>query len=123
MAHTALTENPTKKPTIFTSIQTLCHQPLKKFHDQLKKNSQFCHREKIFFRSRPFIVKSALKTVDMKLSYNINNQKKTIKTKRKENVTLFGSTHRTATPPNRKFVMSNIRSKVNGHNKKCCSPS
>ena len=31
-----------------------------------------------------------------KPSYNINNQKKTIKTKRKENVTLFGSIHHTA---------------------------
>ena len=37
--HTALTENPTKKPTIFTSIQTTLHQSLKKFNDQLKKDS------------------------------------------------------------------------------------
>ena len=36
--------------------------------------------------------------MDIKPSYNINNQKKTIKTKRKENVKLFGSIHPTASP-------------------------
>ena len=40
MVHTALPENPTKKPTIFTTIQTTRHQSLKKFYDQLKKESQ-----------------------------------------------------------------------------------
>ena len=40
MVHTALPENPTKKPTIFTTIQTTRHQSLKKFYDQLKKDSQ-----------------------------------------------------------------------------------
>ena len=34
----------------------------------------------------------------VRASYNINNQKKTIKTKRKENLTLFGSIHHTASP-------------------------
>ena len=31
---------------------------LKKFHDQLKKDSQFCHHQKIFFRSQPFTMKN-----------------------------------------------------------------
>ena len=34
----------------------------------------------------------------IKLSYNINNQKKTIKTKRKENITLSGSIHHILSP-------------------------
>ena len=48
MVHTTLTENPMKKPTIFTSIQTTPHQSLNKFHNQLKKDSQFCHHQKYF---------------------------------------------------------------------------
>lgn len=43
-------------------------------------------------------MKNTLKTVGMKLSYNINNQNKKIKTKRKQTVTLIGSNHRTASP-------------------------
>ena len=43
-------------------------------------------------------MKNAKKTVDIKPSYNINNQNKTIKTKRKEKVTLFGSVHDKASP-------------------------
>ena len=58
MGHTALTENPTKKPTIFTSFQTSHHRSLKKFHNQLKKDSQLCHHRKIFFRSQPFTMKN-----------------------------------------------------------------
>ena len=54
-----LTENPTKNPYIFTSIQTTRHQSLKKFHNQLKKDSQFCYHLKIFFRSQPFTTKNA----------------------------------------------------------------
>ena len=41
MVHTDLTENLTKKPTIFISVKTTRHQSLKKFYDQLKKDSQF----------------------------------------------------------------------------------
>ena len=37
MVYTTITENPTKKPTKFTSFQTTCHQSLKKFHNQLKR--------------------------------------------------------------------------------------
>ena len=43
-------------------------------------------------------MKNAQKIADIKPSYNINNQKKTIETKRKENVTLFRSIHHTASP-------------------------
>ena len=36
--------------------------------------------------------------MDIKPSYNINNQKKTIQTKRKQRQTLFRSIHHTARP-------------------------
>ena len=95
MVHTALTENPTKKPTIFASIQTTCHQSLKKSHDQLKKDS-LLSSSKIFFRSEPFTMKNAQKTgYKTKLQYP---QPKENKAKGKENVTLFGSIHLTASP-------------------------
>ena len=97
MPYTALTENPTKKPTIFTSIQTTCYQSLKKFHDQLKKDSILSSSKNIFQESAIYYEKN-LKAVDIKPSYNTNNQKKTIKTKRKGNVTLFGSIHHIANP-------------------------
>ena len=58
MVHATLTENPTQKPTIFTSIQASRHQSLKKFHDQLKKDSQFFHHLKIFSRGHPFTMKN-----------------------------------------------------------------
>ena len=61
MVHTALTENPTKKATIFISCQTTHHESLKKLHDNLKKDSQFCHNLKIFFRSQSFTKKNATK--------------------------------------------------------------
>ena len=35
------------------------HQSLKKFQDQSKKDSQFCHHQKIFFMSHPFTMKNA----------------------------------------------------------------
>ena len=78
MVRTAHTENLTKKPMIFTSTQTNRHQSLNKFYDQLKKDSQLCNHQKIYFRSQAFIMKNAYKTVDVKLTYNIKNQKKTI---------------------------------------------
>ena len=58
MVHTTLTENPKKKPTIFKYIQTTHHQSSKKFLDQLKKDSQFYHHQKKFFRSQPFTMKN-----------------------------------------------------------------
>ena len=96
MFDTILTENPIKKPTIITSIQTTCHQSLKKVHNQLKKDAKFCHHQKIFSRVSHVLWKmpkhSGQKT---KLQYQ---QAKEIKTKRRENVTLFDSTHYTASP-------------------------
>ena len=88
--------------------------------------------------------------MDIKPTYNINNEKKTIKTKRKQkhNITWFNRRYSNSVktnigrifikligkhfPPNHKFVkvfnkntiklsysyMPNIRSKINGHNKK-----
>ena len=98
MVDTALEENPTKKPTIFSSVRSTRHQSLQKFHDQLNKDPQFCRHQKIFFRSQPFTLENVEKTLEINVSYNINNQKKTIKIKIKENVTLFGSIRCTASP-------------------------
>ena len=77
MVHTALTENPTKKATIFISCQTTHHESLKKLHDNLKKDSQFCHNLKIFFRSQSFTKKNATKQW-------IKNQATTSTIKRKQ---------------------------------------
>ena len=43
--------NPNEETTIFTSIQTTRHQSLKKFHDQLKKNSILTSSKNIFQES------------------------------------------------------------------------
>ena len=98
MVHTALTENATKKPTIFTPIQTTRHKSLKKFHDHLKKDSQFCHHLKIFFRGQPFTIKmpknSGYKT---KLQYQQPKENNQNKKKRKRNIIWFK-------PPYRKLV-------------------
>ena len=48
----------------------------------------------ILSSSKIILQEPALKTVDIKLSY----QKKTIKTKRKENATVFGSTQHATSP-------------------------
>ena len=98
MVDTALEENPTKKPTIFSSVRFTRHHSLKKFHDQLNKDSQFCCHQKIFFRSQPFTLQNIEKSFEINVSNNINNQKKTIKIKIKENVTLFGSIRCIASP-------------------------
>ena len=76
MFDTILTENPIKKPTIFTSIQTTRHQSLKKFHNQLKKDAKFCHHQKNIFQESAIYYEKCLNTVDKKLNYNINKQKK-----------------------------------------------
>ena len=38
MVHSTLTENLTKQPTIFTTIQTTLYQSVKKLRDQMKKD-------------------------------------------------------------------------------------
>ena len=102
MVYTTLTENPTKKPNIFTSIQTNRHQSLKKFHNQLKKDSQFCHHLKIFSKSRHLLWKmpknSGYKT---KLQYQQPKENNQNKKKRKRNIIWFN-------PPYSKSVKTNI---------------
>ena len=115
MVHTALTENASKKPTIFTSIQTNRHQSLKKFHDQLKKDSQFCHHLNIFFRSQPFTMKNAKKH-----RYNINKiqyQAPSYFPPNQKSKTFNKSTIKLSY-----FCMPNIRSKINSHDKKIVQP-
>ena len=95
---------PYKKPNEETNyIHVISNHPpskkleklesLEKFHGQLKKDCHFFHHQKLVFWSQSFTMKIALKTIDMKLSYNINNRKETIETKIKGNITLFGSIH------------------------------
>ena len=64
----------------------------------IEKRLSILSSSKDIFQESAIYYEKCLKTVDIKPSYNINNQKKTIKTKRKENVTLFGSIHHTASP-------------------------
>ena len=97
--------HPYRKPNKETNYihvkSTTPHQSLNTFHDQLKKDSQFCHHQKIFFRSQPITMKNVYKIVDIKLSYNINNQMKRIVTKRKCNIIWFKQ-------PQSKSVKTNI---------------
>ena len=93
MVHTALTENPTKKPTIFTSIVTTCHQSLKKLHDQLKSLSILSSSKNIFQESAMFYEK-CLNTVDKnKLQYQQPKENNQNKTKRKHNIILFNPSY------------------------------
>ena len=76
------------------------HPPsiIKEIPRSFEKRLSILSSSKNIFQGSAIYYKKCLKTVDIKPSYNINNQKKTIKTKRKENVTLFGSIHHTASP-------------------------
>ena len=152
MVHTALTENPTKKPTIFASIVTACHQSLKKLHDQLKSLSILSSSKNIFQESAIFYEK-CLNTVDKnKLQYQQPKENNQNKKKRKRNIIWFNPPYSKSVktnigrifikliskhfPPNHKFVkifnkntiklsyscMPNIRSKMNDHNKKILQP-
>ena len=97
--------HPYRKPNKETNYihvkSTTPHQSLNTFHDQLKKDSQFCHHQKIFFWSQPITMKNFYKIVDIKLSYNINNQMKRIVTRRKRNIIWFKQ-------PQSKSVKTNI---------------
>ena len=89
MVHTALTENPTKKPTVFASIVTACHQSLKKLHDQLKSLSILSSSKNIFQESAIFYEK-CLNTLDKnKLQYQQPKENNQNKKKRKHNIILF----------------------------------
>ena len=153
MVHTAITENPTKKPTKFTSIQNTHHQLLKKFHNQSKRDYQLCHHRKIFFRSQAFFMKTCLNSgCKTKLQYQQPKENNQNKMKRKRNIIWFNPPYSKSVktiigrilikliskqfPSNCKFVkifnkntikfsyscMSNVRSKMNGHNKKIQQP-
>ena len=149
MVHTALTENPTKKQTIFTSVQTTCHRSLKKFHDQLKKDSKFSSKD--IFQESAIYYEKCLKS-RTKLQYQQLKENNQSKKKRKRNIIWFNPPYSKSVktnigrilikliskyfPPNHKFVkifnkntiklsyscMPNIRSKINGHNKKILQP-
>ena len=102
MVHTALTENPTKKPTIFMSIQTTLHQSLKKFYDQLKKDSQLCHHQKNIFQESAIYYEKCLKEsgYKTKLQYQQPKESNQNKRKRKHNIIWFN-------PPYSKSVKTN----------------
>ena len=149
MVHTALTENPTKKPTIFTSVQTTCHQSLKKCHDQLKKDSKLSSKD--IFQESAIYYEKCLKS-RTKLQYQQLKENNQSKKKRKRNIIWFNPPYSKSVktnigrifikliskhfPPNHKFVkifnkntiklsyscMPNIRSKINGHNEKILQP-
>ena len=74
------------------------HPPLtiKEIPRSIEKRLSILSSSKNIFQESAVYYEKCLKTVDIKPSCNINNQKKTIKRKRKENVTLFGSIHHTA---------------------------
>ena len=102
MVHTALTENPTKKPAIFTSIQTTHHLSIKKSKTSCKKTLTFLHHQKIFFRSQTFTMKNPLKQFiqnQATISTTKRNQSKQKEGKR--NIIWFNS-------PYSKSVKSNI---------------
>ena len=74
MVHTAFTENPPTKPTIFTSIQTTWHQSLK---NKSKNNFQESFTTK-------FLKTSEYKT---KLKYQQPKENNQNKTKRRHKIT------------------------------------
>ena len=152
MAHTALIENSTKKPNIFMSILTTCLQSLKKFHDRLKKTLNFVIIKKYFSGFSCFLWKlpksSGYKMKPQCQQPKGNNQNK----KKRKCYILFNPPYSVSVKtsigrtfikliskhslPNHKFVetfnnktkpsyscMPNIRSKINGHIKKCYNTS
>ena len=76
------------------------HPPsiIKEIPQSIEKRLSILPSSKDIFQESAIYYEKCLKTVDIKPSYNINNQKKTIKTKRKENVPLFGSIYHIASP-------------------------
>ena len=142
MVHAALIENPTKKPTIFTLIQTTLHQSLKKL--------QTLSSSKNIFQESTVYCEKCLKSSGNKnrLQYQQPKENNQNKKKRKHNIIWFNPPYSKLVktnigrifikliskhfPPNHKFVkifnkntinfsyscMPNMRSKINGHNKK-----
>ena len=96
-----------QKPTIFTSsdhrlsIIKEIPRTIKKLISILSSSKNILKESAIYYEK--CLKNSGYKTKQNILSRNgtiqsngINNQKETIKTKRKENITLFGSIHHTA---------------------------
>ena len=71
---------------------------IKEIPRSIEKRLSILSSSKNIFQESAIYYEKYLKAVDIKPSYNTNNQKKTIKTKRKGNVTLFGSIHHRANP-------------------------
>ena len=71
---------------------------IKEIPRSIEKGLSILSSSKNIFQESAIYYEKYLKAVDIKPSYNTNNQKKTIKTKRKGNVTLFGSIHHIANP-------------------------
>ena len=119
-------KNPAKKSTILTSIQTTLHQSLKRFYNQLKKDLQFCHHQKIFyiFQKSPVYYAKCLKNsgYKTKLKYQKPKENNQNKKKRKRNIIRFHPPYSNLLktsierifikiiskhfPPNHKFVKS-----------------
>ena len=71
---------------------------IKEIPRSIEKRLSILSSSKNIFQESAIYYEKYLKAVDIKPSYNTNNQKKTIKTKRKGNATLFGSIHHIANP-------------------------
>ena len=103
---TVLTENPAKKPTIFTSIQSTRHrhQSLKKFHAQLKKRLSILSSSKNIFQESAICYEKCLKNggYKTKIKYREPRENNQNKKKRKRNIIWFN-------PPYIKTVKTNIR--------------
>ena len=87
------TENPTKKRTILTSIQTTRHQPLRKFNNKIDKRLSILTLSKNTFQESAIYYEKSLKNsgYKTKLQYQqpkVNNQNKK---KRKSNIIWFNS--------------------------------
>ena len=143
MIHTVLTENPTKKPTIFISIRNHPPSVIKEIPQSILRSS-----EELFQKSANYYEK-CLKT---NLQYQQPKENNQNKRKRKRNIIWFNPPYSKSVktnigrifikliskhfPPNHKFVkifnkntiklsyscMPNIRSKINSHNKKILQP-
>ena len=92
MVHIVHSENSTNKPTMLTSVQTTQASIIKEIPRSIEKRLSILSSSKNIFQESIIYHEKCPKTVNIKLIYNINNQEKTIKTKRKENATLFDST-------------------------------
>ena len=149
MVHTALTEDPKKKPTIFTSIQTI-----KEIPRSIEKRLSILSSSKDVFQESAIYYEKCLKNsgYKTKLQYQQPKENNQNKKKRKHNTIWFNPAYSKPVktnigrisitliskhlPPNHKFVkifnkntvklsyscMPNIRSKINGQNNKILFP-